>query len=62
MITMGLYAGIKHALPNHTFSFFDFVEIMNFTEDDHKKARNILKSFAKHGYIKRISRNNYKKL
>lgn len=61
VITMGLFEGIKNALPTY-FSFYDFVEVLNYTEDDHKKARNILRSFAKRGYIKRISRNNYMKL
>lgn len=58
---MGLYHDKKDALPAR-FSFSDFCEACHYSELDHKEARNQLRSFARRGYVKRVSRNNYMKL
>ncbi|MBD3186014.1 hypothetical protein GF325_04215 [Candidatus Bathyarchaeota archaeon] len=58
---MGLYE-FKKDLLGQSFSFYDFCRICHFDETQTSKARNILKSWAQRGLIKRISRNVYEKI
>ncbi|MHA1681314.1 MAG: hypothetical protein ACTSUE_09915 [Promethearchaeota archaeon] len=58
---MGLYEDRKEVL-NESFSFDDFCAACHLDEDGRREARNVLKTWSKRGYIKRISRNMYQKL
>ena len=58
---MGLYKD-KADLLGKTFSFYEFCEVAHLNEFQFKEGRNILKSWAKRGFIKRLSRNNYEKI
>ena len=57
---MGLYNNIKDKLPNQ-FSIFQLMSILGIDAPEVRKARNILKQFYLHGYIKRLSKNMYQK-
>ncbi|MHA1791811.1 MAG: hypothetical protein ACTSVI_04140 [Promethearchaeota archaeon] len=58
---MGLFQDKKDIL-NDSFSFDDLCEVCHFSEEEHKEVRNLLKSWAKRGYVRRLSKNMYKKL
>ncbi|MHA1369648.1 MAG: hypothetical protein ACTSWN_09200 [Promethearchaeota archaeon] len=58
---MGLWKEIKDDL-GRTFSFSQFIEVAGMFDDDYKEARNILNSWARKGYIRRVSRNIYEKI
>ncbi len=57
----GLYNNIKDNLPKQ-FSIFQFMSILGIEALEVRKVRNLLKQFYLHGYIKRISKNIYKKV
>ena len=57
---MGLYNNIKDNLPKQ-FSIFQFMSILGIEASQVRKARNLLKQFYLHGYIKRLSKNMYQK-
>jgi hypothetical protein len=57
---MGLYDNIKDKLPDQ-FSIFQFMSVLGIDANDVRTARNLLKQFYLEGYIKRISKNMYKK-
>ncbi len=58
---MGLYDDKKDLLGS-SFSFRQFCEACHYTETESREARNQLKTLAKRGYIKRVSRNNFLKI
>ncbi|MBN2153099.1 MAG: hypothetical protein JW839_16725 [Candidatus Lokiarchaeota archaeon] len=58
---MGTYENVKDILGNE-FSFRQYVKATLLGENQYKEARNQLKTLAKRGYIKRVSRNTYAKL
>jgi hypothetical protein len=58
---MGLYNTVKDSLPNQ-FSIFQLMGILGIDAIEERKARNLLKQFYLQGYIKRISKNMYKKV
>ncbi|MHA1233271.1 MAG: hypothetical protein ACTSPQ_21825 [Candidatus Helarchaeota archaeon] len=58
---MGIYNNIKDKLPKQ-FSIFQLMGILGIEAPDVRKARNLLKQFFLQGYIKRISKNMYKKI
>jgi hypothetical protein len=57
---MGLYDNIKEKIPNQ-FSIFQFMSVLGIDANEVRKARNLLKQFSIEGYIKRLSKNMYKK-
>lgn len=57
---MGLYNNIKDQLSEQ-FSIFQIMSILKIDAKQVRLVRNILKQFFKQGYIKRISKNMYKK-
>ena len=57
---MGLYDSLKDKLPEQ-FSIFQFMSVLGIDANDVRTARNLLKQFYLAGYIKRISKNMYKK-
>ncbi|MEJ2278655.1 MAG: hypothetical protein P8Y70_13030 [Candidatus Lokiarchaeota archaeon] len=61
MIKIGLYEKVKNKLPNE-FSIFQLMSVLNVNANEVRKVRNLLKQFHQQGYIKRISKNMYKKL
>ena len=58
---MGLYNNIKKNLPEQ-FSVFQLMSILGINAVEVRKVRNLLKQFYKKGFIKRISKNMYKKI
>ncbi|GAH50763.1 unnamed protein product [marine sediment metagenome] len=58
---MGLYNNIKDKLPNQ-FSIFQLMGVLGIDAPEVRKVRNILKQFYLQGFIKRVSKNMYKKL
>ena len=58
---MGLYNNIKSRLPEE-FSIFQLMSLLNIDASELRKVRNLLKQFYLKGFIKRISKNMYKKL
>ncbi len=58
---MGLYNKIQaELLPQ--FSIFQFMSVLGIDASDVRYARNLLKQFSLKGYIKRLSKNMYKKI
>ena len=57
---MGLYTKIADKL-GETFSLFDIMRVLEMNEDEIHEARNICQQFYQMGFIKRISKNMYKK-
>jgi len=58
---LGLYNNIKDKLPKQ-FSIFQLMSVLEIDASDVREARNILKQFFLEGYIKRLSKNMYKKV
>ncbi len=58
---MGTYDNVKEQLGKE-FSFRQYVKATLAGETQYKEARNQLKTLAKRGYIKRVSRNSYLKI
>jgi hypothetical protein len=58
---LGLYNNIKDDLPEQ-FSIFQIISVLGINASEVRKVRNLLKQFSLQGYIKRISKNMYKKL
>ncbi|MHA1727172.1 MAG: hypothetical protein ACTSWY_00390 [Promethearchaeota archaeon] len=58
---MGLFSKIEADLGN-TFSLFDVMRILEMGEEDLHEARNLCRQFYQMGFIKRISKNMYKKV
>ncbi len=58
---MGTYDNVKDILGKE-FSFRQYIKATLLGESQYKEARNQLKTLAKRGYIKRLSRNSYEKL
>ena len=58
---MGLYNNIKSNLPEE-FSIFQLMSLLNIDASEVRKVRNLLKQFYIKGFIKRISKNMYKKV
>lgn len=58
---MGLYNNIKDELPTQ-FSIFQLMGVLGIDAQQVRKVRNLLKQFNHHGYIKRLSKNMYKKI
>ena len=58
---MGLYNNIKSKLPEE-FSIFQLMSLLNIDASELRKVRNLLKQFYLKGYIKRLSKNMYKKV
>jgi hypothetical protein len=58
---MGKYDNVKELLGKQ-FSFREYIKATLLGESQYKEARNQLKTLAKRGYIKRLSRNSYEKL
>nr|MDO8087154.1 hypothetical protein [Candidatus Sigynarchaeum springense] len=58
---MGTFENVKDLLGKQ-FSFREYIKATLLGEDQYKEARNQLKTMAKRGYIKRLSRNIYEKL
>lgn len=57
---MGLFNTIKDQLPEQ-FSIFQLMSVLKIDAKEVRLVRNILKQFFKQGYVKRISKNMYKK-
>jgi hypothetical protein len=57
---MGLYTKISDKLGD-SFSLFDIMRVLEMNEDEIHEARNICQQFYQMGFIKRISKNMYKK-
>ncbi|MFX1575369.1 MAG: hypothetical protein ACFFB0_21755 [Promethearchaeota archaeon] len=60
-IKTGLYNNIKDNLPKQ-FSIFQLMSILGIEALEVRKVRNLLKQFYLQGYVKRISKNMYKKV
>ena len=60
MINLGLFTKIEQKL-GPSFSLFDLMRVLEMDEEDMHEARNICRQFYQMGYIKRISKNMYKK-
>jgi len=60
VVKIGLYENIKNKLPEE-FSIFQLMTVLNVSADEVRKVRNLLKQFHQQGYIKRLSKNMYKK-
>ena len=60
MINLGLFTKIEQKL-GASFSLFDLMRVLEMDEEDMHEARNICRQFHQMGYIKRISKNMYKK-
>ena len=58
---MGLYNNIKSKLPEE-FSIFQLISLLNIDASEVRKVRNLLKQLYLKGYIKRLSKNMYKKV
>jgi DNA polymerase/3'-5' exonuclease PolX len=58
---MGLYNKIEEKL-NNQFSIFQLMTVLGIGASDVRLARNLLKQFHQQGYVKRISKNMYKKM
>jgi len=58
---MGLYNNVKDELPTQ-FSIFQLMVVLGIDAQQVRKVRNLLKQFNHQGYIKRISKNMYKKI
>jgi predicted transcriptional regulator of viral defense system len=58
---MGLYNNIKSELPSQ-FSIFQVISVLGIDTQKARQVRNLLNQFHKQGYIKRISKNMYKKI
>jgi hypothetical protein len=58
---IGLYNNVKDKLPEE-FSIFQLMTVLNVNADEVRKVRNLLKQFHKQGFIKRLSKNMYKKI
>lgn len=58
---MGLYKRIEDKLPKE-FSIFQLMGLLGIDASDVREARNLLKEFYNEGYIKRVSKNMYKKI
>ena len=58
---MGLYSNIKSKLPEE-FSIFQLISLLNIDASEVRKVRNLLKQLYLKGYIKRLSKNMYKKV
>ena len=58
---MGLYNNIKDNLPNQ-FSVFQLMSVLGIDASQVRRVRNLLKQFYLHGFIKRVSKNMYKKV
>jgi hypothetical protein len=57
---MGLYKLAEKLLPTD-FSIYQFMAVLDMSEDNAREARNILNQFHQMGYIRRISKNMYQK-
>lgn len=60
-LVLGLYNNIKDKLMEQ-FSIFQLMSVLEINANEVRKARNLLKQFFLEGYVKRISKNMYKKL
>jgi hypothetical protein len=58
---MGLYKKIEDKLPKE-FSIFQLMGLLGIDASEVREARNLLKEFHHEGYIKRLSKNMYKKV
>jgi hypothetical protein len=58
---LGTYNTIKNELTDQ-FSIFQLMDALGIDAQEVRKVRNLLKQFYKQGYIKRISKNMYKKI
>jgi hypothetical protein len=58
---MGLYKLAEKLLPED-FSIYQFMAVLDMSEEDAREARNILNQFHQMGYIRRISKNMYHKV
>ncbi len=58
---MGLYNRIEEKLTKQ-FSIFQIMTLLGIGASDVRIARNLLKQFHQQGYIKRVSKNMYKKM
>ena len=58
---MGKYDSVKEILGKE-FSFRQYVKAALLGEDQHREARNQLRTLVKRGYIKHTSRNMYEKI
>jgi hypothetical protein len=58
---MGLYKKIEDKLPKE-FSIFQLMGLLGIDASEVREARNLLKEFHREGYIKRLSKNMYKKV
>ena len=58
---MGTYRNIKDDLPLQ-FSIFQLMSVLRMDAQEVREVRNLLRQFKQKGFIKRISKNMYKKL
>jgi len=58
---LGLFNNIKDELSDQ-FSIFQLMSVLGIEAQDVRRVRNLLKQFHNQGYIKRVSKNMYKKI
>jgi len=58
---MGTYRNIKNDLPDQ-FSIFQLMSVLRMDAQEVRTVRNLLRQFTQRGFVKRISKNMYKKL